>query len=194
MGSRLSRSSEIRASFEGVINRLYDATFFTDRDAPRRLEATLLAEQLGDATIILCRGWVWKQRGSNLLAAGDLDGARANYKRALRAFLGIAVDDETFVLPSLTAVNIPASQAETNNFVEAAMCANNIAQCYIKEGNHSEVNKTMRILCGMLTITSYFKALDWLQEVHDIYLSFANPKKAPAVGKLVITPSDTAIF
>lgn len=32
---------------------------------------------------------------------------------------------------------------------------------------------------------SVLQALDWLQEVHDMYLAFANPKKFPALGELI---------
>lgn len=142
---RLLRYSETRAQYKDLIDKAYNATFADDgdRNASMRLEEGLrMRRGLPEDMIMLFRGWVWKQRGSNLFTAGDLDGARASYKRALRAFLGVSVEDETYMLPSPTAVNIPVSRAEIHNFAEAAMCANNIAQCYLKDGNQVAVSQT----------------------------------------------------
>lgn len=41
---------------------------------------------------------------------------------------------------------------------------------------------------------SVSQALDWLQEVHDMYLAFANPKKFPALGELMVNHPIRALF
>lgn len=148
MRDRLLRYSETRAQYKDLIDKVYNATFLDDgdRNASIRLEEGLrMGQGFPEDQIMLFRGWFWKQHGSNLFAAGDLAGARASFKRALRGFLGVPVDHENYVLPSPTAVNVPVSRAEIHNFAEAAMCANNIAQCYIKEGNQVAVSLTVHL-------------------------------------------------
>lgn len=81
----------------------------------------------------MIKGLLWKKRGAVLLKEGQYPQAREAYLTAVRATLR---KDATYPLPRPDAWCEAITKVDSDLAVaDVFACANNIAQCYIKEGN-----------------------------------------------------------
>lgn len=155
----VKRADFISRHLESTIDDIYTKQFEQTEAVPSKdLYANV---RVAEARQV--KGMVWKKRGTVLFKAKDFSNARVAYTTAIRSFLG---KDDSYVLPTTTAYNGDIASLDKIGFVDVIACINNVSQCYIKEGD-------------------LVLALDWLEEVHSFYRSYAVGKLALAFGKHV---------
>lgn len=146
------------ASMAGMMNRLQsfvedeaeDEEFEPSRPpVGRDIVATRLAKRMPgpdlDLNVTLVYANLWKNYGGYLFKEGQLAEARDAYLEALRACLRKGQDYE---LPGKMAYNADVGAIDIFVFCLALGCANNIAQCYLKEGNTPKVCFRVHLFVG----------------------------------------------
>lgn len=82
-------------------------------------------------------GLVWKEYGSLCFKSENYAGAKEAWTRAIRCCLAQGAE---YPLPSPGGVNSAVVGTKDDLFLFSATCANNIAQCYVKEGSVATVS------------------------------------------------------
>lgn len=81
-------------------------------------------------------GGLWRDRGGALFKQGKLNEAIEAWKISIRSSLS---EDTSSNLPHQQALIAMATDVELDEYGDFMACANNIAQCYIKQNKLSEV-------------------------------------------------------
>ncbi|KAG8952144.1 hypothetical protein FRC04_005144 [Tulasnella sp. 424] len=106
-------------------------------------------------------GMMWKERGNDSFKKGLFAEAREAYLNSIRLMLSQTKSyDPIMIAGSNSAITSLARQDLWAEFLDVVACVNNIAQSYIKEGDH-------------------VLGLDWLMEVHRMYDAYTLGKEGP---------------
>lgn len=83
-----------------------------------------------------------KNQGNRLFESGNWPEARAKYENAIRITWSEHWQDR-WKLPSDAATLTPLMDVAPKPWLDSVACANNIAQCYLKEGNRLMVRAVL---------------------------------------------------
>lgn len=143
--------------------------------------------------LVLCN--MSKDEGNDLYKAGRFPEARAKYIKAAKMVLG---DQFKFPVEPRRVKNEKYMQLVWQEMMDVVACFNNMAQCYIREGNFEQVSsftapvescegggawkleERMNSIDLETNMVNWeLQALEWLQEVAVIYMNQSFAQRTP---------------
>lgn len=151
-------------------NAVYYARLDQVRQIPRKLVISAFQGELGPEPLqnmtrflkkpapaaerqsSIFAGMMWKEKGNELFKKRAYVGAREVYLNGIRLLLSQSQSyDPTEATGSNTAIRSLGEEALFAEFLDVVACANNIAQCYMKENNDILVGGRSSSTVTMLT-------------------------------------------